>query len=201
MTVRKFIIALVSICALAAGTTVAVGGAAEPTPGPRAFSLSSGALKQLAGEMNVLRNADLNLGQVTDTEDLAGTPVVRDDVIAVVDLRKLAAHPGALVAPTRDGTGLCVTAPARMTCGNTETLQEQGVAPAVVANSEAIHLIGLATDSVQSVEVVYPNGRTQTIEVTDNVIDVKLDSFPESVRWEGPRGPEALPVPRPAEAP
>src|SRR5829696_5503288 len=158
MTIRKLLVLLAAICVLVPAATAVLAGASDATSD--AIPVRSDELSALSDDMAILRDASKTDGPV-DVADLHGAPIMADDVIALDDARQVA-DSELLVAPTTDGSGLCVAGPGRMTCASASQLAEHGAAPAVIWNAEGdVHLIGLAADGVAAVMVVYSDGTVQ----------------------------------------
>lgn len=198
MTIRKLLILLAAVCVLVPAATTVLAGASDATSDE--IPVRSDDLAALSDDMAILRDASKTDGPV-EVADLNGAPVMADDVIALDDARQVA-DSELLVAPTTDGSGLCVAGPGRMTCGSADQLARDGAAPAVIWNAEGdVHLIGLAEDGVASVTVVYSDGTEQEVEASANVLDAVLRDKPVTVRWDGPQGAERLAAPTQLDVP
>jgi len=198
MTIRKLLVLLAAICVLVPAATAVLAGASDATSD--AIPVRSDELSALSDDMAILRDASKTDGPV-DVADLHGAPIMADDVIALDDARQVA-DSELLVAPTTDGSGLCVAGPGRMTCASASQLAEHGAAPAVIWNAEGdVHLIGLAADGVAAVMVVYSDGTVQEVEASANVLDAVLRDKPVAVRWDGPQGAERLAAPTQVDVP
>lgn len=195
MNVRRFLVLLVAVCAAASGATVALassqqGSAGDPAPVP----LPTAELQALADDVAVLRDPAMTDGQAS-AADLDHLPVAPNDpVLDVADARGLVAHPGLVLAPTSDGTGVCVAGDGRMTCGAAASVADTGAAPAVLWNVDGVSLLGVTSDDVPHVTVVYAGGATETVAAVDNVLEAELRARPVEVHWTGPAGPEHLTV-------
>ncbi len=190
MSVRRLLISLVAIGVLMpiAVAIASARGDVAPSPG---VPMRSAELAALAPQVAVLDDPD----RTTAVQDVGGAPIMRqDDVVDVADARSVASDPDVLVAPTSDGSGVCVAGPGRMTCDNADDLSATGATVAVTWNADGVKLIGLVTDAVDGVTVVYADGRTETIAAQDNILDAALSARPTIVRWQGPAGTQQLAV-------
>lgn len=197
MTIRKLIVLLVATCLLVPAATAVLAGASDATED--AVPVRSATLASLSQDMVILRDASKTDGPVA-AEDVKGAPLLVDDVIALGDARRFGDD--LLVAPTKDGTGLCVAGPGRMACGSATQLVEEGASPAVIWNAEGdVHLIGLAKDGIASVRVVYSDGTEQEVDASANVLDAVLRDRPVAIRWDGPHGAERVTAPAQVDVP
>lgn len=186
MTVRKFLIMPLAACATVSAATAAVAQTFDAGP-TATVPLASSALRSLASKMSVLTDGTEPL------RDVGAVPVTADDVVDLRDARQLTAQPDSILAPTTDGSGLCVAGPGRMACATVEALTRRGAAPAFVWNAAGdVHLFGLTTDEVEAVTAVYRDGREETVPARDNVLDADLTERPVSIRWQGPDGAESV---------
>lgn len=199
MTIRKLLTLLAAMCVLVPGTTAVLARASD-TPVADAIPLRSDELSDLSADVSILRDPSETDGPVT-AEDVQGAPILPNDVIALSDARQVA-DSDLLIAPTKDGTGVCVAGPGRMACGNADQLTEQGASPAVTWDAEGeVHLIGLASDDVTTVTVVYSDGTEQEVDTSANVLDTVLRDRPVAIRWDGPQGVERMDMPANVDVP
>lgn len=193
MTVRKWLCFLGVICAVSSLAGAAGAYNADSTNSNSAVPLKSAKLQALSARMSVLQAGTGRL------RDVSRSPVLPDDVIDLADARQLNAHPQSFVAPTTDGTGLCLAGPGRMACTNADDLARSGASPAVVWNADGqTHLFGFTTDDVDQVSVEFADGTEELVGSTANVLDAQLRERPVAIRWEGPQGAEVLETSPPA---
>ncbi len=107
MSLRKLLVLLAAICVLVPAATAVLAGASDATSD--AIPVRSDELSELADEMEILRDPSETDGPV-EVSDLHGAPIMADDVIELDDARQVA-DSDLLVAPTTDGSGLCVAGP------------------------------------------------------------------------------------------
>lgn len=186
MTVRKWL-CLLGVIGLVSSLAGAAGAYDDSTSSNSAVPLKSTKLQALSVKMAVLQ---AGTGPLSDA---GRSPVLPDDIIDLAEARQLNAHPQSFIAPTTDGTGLCLAGPGRMACTKADDLAQSGASPAVVWNADGqTHLFGFTTDDVDQVSVEFADGTKDVIRATANVLDAQLRDRPVAIRWEGPHGPEVL---------
>jgi hypothetical protein len=134
-------------------------------------------------------NDDMNAADVSASPGAA-------DTVDVKSARKANKERRLFVAPSTDGNAVCVLAPGETNCPLADDLVSEGAAPAVFWHADGlVHVTGVATDSVDSVEVVYSDGTVQRLAASDNVLDAQLRERPSVIRWDGPNGREEIRAP------
>lgn len=177
------------------------GKAAAVAPTKPGFQAS--ALQGPISKVALLRAGAAKAGPATDAE-ITNSPIDPDgDVIDVDHVVRPAVSPatrqalngGLLVAPTTDGSGLCVAGAGRMACDSAENIDRRGAIVGVTWNAKGqVALTGLTTDSVPQVTVAYSDGTSTTVSATDNTLNTVLPKRPTSVSWTGPAGKQAITI-------
>jgi hypothetical protein len=130
--------------------------------------------------------------QVADSPLLADGQVDASSARLVRDIGA-----AAWLASTADGRGVCELVAGAMACPPVDEIVARGLSPAVFSRKgEPVHLSGVATDSVATVEVIRGDGSTTTVPVVNNLFTLDVDAWPQALRWTGPNGPESFAFPQ-----
>lgn len=210
MRLRPFVGPLAALAALSGGTavyaTVQTHSAAsegyagkspargdrpetEPTGNPRIATFRD-ALPILARPR---RPSDRVSRAVSVGPLLDGAPA---DLRAARRIRRSDATP-AWIAPSSNGEAVCLIAPGELNCPPASEIARRGVAVATFWHAEGpIRVTGIASASVESVEVVTAEGATVEVPVVDGSFLYETWRAAREVRWVGPDGPEEQRLPR-----
>ena len=103
----------------------------------------------------------------------------------------------AWLASSADGRGVCEIVAGAMACPPVDEIVARGLSPAIFSRKgEPVHVSGIATDDVATVEVILGDGGTTTVPVVNNLFTLDVDAWPQALRWTGPNGPESFAFPQ-----
>lgn len=146
-----------------------------------------GDLPDAAAHVSLLRNTGL---QTVTAEELARTPILSIGD-REIDARLVRRVPGRdlFVAPTRDGSKLCVAVAGNLGCATVEQLTTgSGALSAGNTLDGGWTASGLLADDAGPATAIYPDGTRQKLTTTDNVINEPLAGRPDTIRWTNANG-------------
>lgn len=101
------------------------------------------------------------------------------------------------LASTSDGSAVCEITASALACPPIKEIASRGISPVLFSRAgEAIHVSGIAADSVASVDVVLADGTVERVPIVDNIFTLDVTSWPRGLRWEGPTGSASFDFPQ-----
>ena len=103
----------------------------------------------------------------------------------------------AWLANSSDGRSVCEISNGTLACPSVEDIARRGLSPAIFTRAgEPVHVSGIASDEVTSVDVVLADGTVKFVPVEQNLFTIDTTAIPRELRWIGPSGPEAFAFPQ-----
>jgi hypothetical protein len=184
----------IAVAALALADSPARLSHRHVRPPTAAHAAASQGLARLAPEVAALRVARGPSDAVTD--ELVGSTLLNDGVADPALARRVGYTKPAWLVPASDGRSICVLTTASLSCPLSTDVLEHGLAPSVSWTAQGpVRVSGIASDAVNSVDVILADGTVQAVEVANSLLDYSADRAPREVRWTGPDGPHTFAVP------
>ncbi|HZV76044.1 MAG TPA: hypothetical protein VFF79_20220 [Conexibacter sp.] len=96
-----------------------------------------------------------------------------------------------------DGGSVCVVAAGSLSCSHVEEIARRGLGPALAYRAGGpVHVSGIASDDVKTVDVTLADGPVRTVAVAGNFLALDVPRMPRAMSWVGPRGRETFRFPR-----
>jgi hypothetical protein len=133
----------------------------------------------------------------TVASEVADGPLLSDDPVDLASARMVRGVGRAVwLAISSDGQSVCEVTSGALACPPVSEVVEKGLSPVLVTRAgEPVHVSGVASDAVGSVDVVLADGSVETVEVSDNYFAIDLPDVPRALRWTGPGGAETFRFP------
>jgi hypothetical protein len=195
-TIAKRSILLVGLLIAASLAWIATNGLSKPATASAGPVQDATALAEAQREVSVLARA-ADPAKDTLPAQLADGPLMNDAPIDLASARLVrGVGRTTWLASSADGRSVCEIAGGAMACPPVDEIVARGLSPIVFSRrGEAVHVSGVAIDSVTAVEVL-ADGRTTTVPVIDNLFTLDVDAWPQGLRWTGPSGPESFSFPQ-----